>query len=209
MDKCIIFDVDGTLVDASSSVAESWNEAARSLGYSFSLTKNDMRSVMGLTMDAIGDKLFPNMEKEKKEKLLKASMEHEIPYLREHPGLLFPKEEETLKTLVKMGYRLAIVSNAQRGYIEAFLYGHPSIKDLFFDHACWGDNELPKGENISILMKRNNIKEAIYVGDTIMDEEASKVANVPFAYASYGFGKSFNPRYILKTFSDLLKLAKP
>ena len=37
-------------------------------------------------------------------------------------------------------------------------------------------------------MKRNDIKRAIYVGDTIKDKKAAEYANIPFVYASYGFG---------------------
>ncbi len=44
-------------------------------------------------------------------------------------------------------------------------------------------------ENIKLLMERNKIQNAIYVGDTIGDYKATVSANVPFVYAKYGFGE--------------------
>ena len=38
-------------------------------------------------------------------------------------------------------------------------------------------------------MQRNQIERAVYVGDTRKDQEACELAQVPFIYASYGFGE--------------------
>ena len=38
-------------------------------------------------------------------------------------------------------------------------------------------------------MERNNIQNAIYVGDTQKDYEASKMAGIDFIHAKYGFAK--------------------
>lgn len=55
-----------------------------------------------------------------------------------------------------------------------------------------GRTQLTKGENISLVIKRNGIDSAFYVGDTIGDQIASKDANVPFVFAEYGFGNTEN-----------------
>ena len=46
----------------------------------------------------------------------------------------------------------------------------------------------PKGENIRLIMERNQIKDAVYVGDTAGDAQACRLAGVPMIYAAYGFG---------------------
>ena len=52
-------------------------------------------------------------------------------------------------------------------------------------------------------MERNNIKSAVYVGDTIHDKEAADYAEIPFVFASYGFGNVTEYDYKLSNFSDL------
>ena len=56
------------------------------------------------------------------------------------------------------------------------------------DYECFGNNGLSKGENISLIVKRNLLKAPLYVGDTQGDYEACQKAGVPFVWAAYGFG---------------------
>ena len=42
--------------------------------------------------------------------------------------------------------------------------------------------------------------------NTIKDKEASQYANIPFIYASYGFGKVDNYDYKIDNISDLLHI---
>ena len=59
MKKGIIFDMDGTLWDSAENVAKSWNLAIQKSGMlEKELTTEDMKNVMGKTMDAIADILF-------------------------------------------------------------------------------------------------------------------------------------------------------
>ena len=52
--KGIIFDMDGTLWDSAENVAKSWNKAIADYGYERApITKEDMYSVMGKTMDVL------------------------------------------------------------------------------------------------------------------------------------------------------------
>lgn len=38
-------------------------------------------------------------------------------------------------------------------------------------------------------MERNHLRRPVYVGDTAMDQEAARLAGIPFLHAAYGFGK--------------------
>ena len=51
-----------------------------------------------------------------------------------------------------------------------------------------------------------NLKKAIYVGDTQMDREAAKLADIPFVFASYGFGQVIDYDFIITELSDIVKL---
>lgn len=78
--------------------------------------------------------------------------------------------------------------------------------DIFKDYECNGNTGLSKGENIELIININNIKNAVYVGDTISDREACKYAKIPFIYASYGFGKVTEYDYKLNSIEDLKKV---
>ena len=62
---------------------------------------------------------------------------------------------------------------------------------------------MSKTYNINLIIKRNNIKDAIYIGNTLTDLKSSIQCNIDFIYASYGFGNINNYRYSLKDFSNL------
>lgn len=160
----IIFDMDGTLWDSAANVAESWNEAIRQDGrLNKALTETDIKGVMGKTMDVIAKLLFPEISEKEQETLLAECCRIENDYLREHGGVLYPDLEDTFKELKKT-YELYIVSNCQKGYIEAFL-DHYHFWDYFSDIECYGNNLLQKGDNIRLLADRNHLDEAVYVGD--------------------------------------------
>jgi phosphoglycolate phosphatase len=57
-------------------------------------------------------------------------------------------------------------------------------------------------------MKRNHLEHSIYVGDTQGDCDAAKLANIPFVYASYGFGEVDRYDYVIKEISDIVKLVE-
>ena len=74
------------------------------------------------------------------------------------------------------------------GYIEAFYKSH-GLEKYFTDYENPGRTGLSKGENIKLVIERNNLKKPVYVGDTNGDYLATKVAGIPFIHAKYGFGK--------------------
>lgn len=144
MKKGILFDMDGTLWDSARQVAESWNLAAAESGYpDCHLTTEDIRSVMGKTMDKIAAQLFPFTKGQEREALLEACCRVENDYLREHGGMLYPDLRPAMEIL-KEKYHLYIVSNCQAGYIEAFL-DHYDFRDLFEDIECYGNNRKQNG----------------------------------------------------------------
>ena len=205
MKKGIIFDMDGTLWDSAAGVAESWNEAILAYGYERKpLTAGDIQSIMGKTMEDIADILFPELNVMQRKELLDLCCRLENDYLRRHGGVLYPDIRKTMEKL-KVNYHLYIVSNCQAGYIEAFL-DYYKFHDLIEDIECYGNNDKPKGENIALLYQRNNLEDAVYVGDIQGDYDASMSAGVRFIHAGYGFGKVEADVPEIQKFSDLIEV---
>ena len=207
-DTLLMFDLDGTLWDSAQAVAESWNEVFLKADPLLpELTAEDVHGVMGMTMKEIGQVLQPAIAPEKREQVFEECCRHEVDYLYDHPGTLYPRLRETLEELRGMGYELAIVSNCQLGYVKAFLHGS-GVGDLFIDYEEWERTGLVKGENIRLVMERNGYRKGLYVGDTRKDEEAARVAGIPFIHASYGFGKTEKPDAVISAFSELPALLR-
>lgn len=185
--KGIIFDMDGTLWDSASGVAKSWTRVVnKEHDKNRVITTQDIQNVMGKTMDRIAAILFPELEEAARLELIDQCGLYENDYLREHGGILYPMLEETLKELSEK-YYLYIVSNCQSGYIEAFLE-HYGFGHYFEDIECYGNNLLQKGQNIRLVVERNQLTDAIYVGDIQGDYDAALEAGITFVHAAYGFG---------------------
>ena len=86
--------------------------------------------------------------------------------------------------------------------MQAFL-DHYEFRKYFDDIEMAGRTGLSKGENISLVIQRNQIEKAVYVGDTAGDQEAAELAGVPFIYAAYGFGDVSSPVYMIDQISGL------
>jgi len=204
----IIFDLDGTLWNSSQNICNAWNvvlnkhnEIKRD-----NFTLEELQKCFGLTMYDIAAKLFPNEEVKKRNELMDELCLYENEYLEKNGGILYPELEEVLSELKKK-YSLFIVSNCQSGYIESFLKAH-HLEKYFKDIECWGNTRVSKGESNKLLMKRNNLKKPVYVGDTDGDAQSAIDAGIDFIFASYGFGEVKKERYKQKIekFSDLKDL---
>lgn len=188
MKKGIIFDLDGTLWDSSKAVVDSWNEAIEKFtDEPYRVTLDMMHGYMGKTMDTIAYEFFCDETKERALELLGICMKYENEYIEAHGGILFDGLEETLTELKNEGYFLSIVSNCQEGYIEAFLKYH-DLEKYFDDTENYGHTGKDKDYNIKLVVERNNLDKAVYVGDIMGDYNSTMKAGLPFIHAAYGFG---------------------
>lgn len=202
MKKSIIFDLDGTLWDTTEFLPTIWNRVlCRHDNITFRMNKKTINEVMGKTMSQMGETLFPQLSNQEQSLLMDEIGNEEIIFLEQNGAILYEGVKDTISSLSKE-YDLYIVSNSQNGYVQAFLKAH-QMTPYFKDIEMSGRTGLPKGENILLLMKKHNIKKAIYVGDTIFDQTASKYAGLPFIFASYGFGKNLKCDIQIDTIRDL------
>ncbi len=201
----IIFDLDGTLWNT----VDSCLKATRFVKDKHSditkgVTKEQIELAMGKTSDEIVDIYYGYLPREKGEEYANEAFNKNVENLLKEGGTLYPNTRETILSLSKK-YKLYIVSNCVDGYIESFL-NTSGLKDYFDDYESYGRTLLNKGENIKLVISRNNLKNPIYVGDTRGDMEASYYAGIPFVYAAYGFGDVDSFDYKIDNISELLDL---
>lgn len=205
MKKAILFDLDGTMWDSVPQLLGIYNQVlAAHPEAGHQMTLEELRSYMGKNRVALGQAVFPGVSPEEQARLIEVCFEEEMPYLRAHHATPFPHLRETLEKLSR-DYTLAVVSNCQSGYIELF-FETMGVGGFFADHEC-ADTGLTKGENIRLVVERNNISRAIYLGDTISDMEAADFAGIPFVHAAYGFGKPDRETAAISDLSELPALA--
>ena len=200
----IIFDLDGTLWNASKTAAKAWNLALYDIGFSnIVVTEKNIRDFSGIPLGVLLETRFSNIPIDKRNEFIPVYAQYERAIMKEG-GIIFPGVKETLETLAD-NRKLFIVSNCLEGYIENFLeYSKFSI--LFTGHKSSGRTGKTKSENIQLIIQENCLKDSVYVGDTEFDQDACREAGIPFVYASYGFGKVEKPEYYIERFPDILQL---
>ena len=199
----IIFDLDGTLWDPIDTVLAAWNGVITK-ELNRELTRKDFESTMGLQMDEISKKFFPDISNERRRQIVELCSEAERLSLEKQGGALYESVESVVDVLSQK-YKLCIVSNCQEGYIEAF-YKYHQLEQFFLDFENPGRTGLSKGENINLVIERNNLSNPVYIGDTKGDLEAARFAGIPFIYAEYGFGQVSSYEKKIDSFENLLKI---
>jgi len=185
----VIFDLDGTLWDASATMTTAFQVAKNSVDYvDDDITLAQVRAVTGQPYEVVYDELFPNLPAARLAEYRLLCARQELAAARQHGGALYPGLADMLAYLRAQGYRLFIVSNCQLGYVEAFL-AHSQLGPYFEGHQCFGTKRLPKAANIREVVAAHGLRAPVYVGDTAGDLAACQEAGVPFIFATYGFGR--------------------
>ena len=204
--ESLIFDIDGTLWDSRALVAEGYNIQLKKEGLEhLCVTAEDLKPLFGKVMTEIADVILASIDPSDRYDLMERCMETENRYLFEneckigYPGIL-----ETVQELSKR-YRLFIVSNSQCGYPELCME-KLGLTPYIEGHLCFGDTGTSKGKTIRTLMEKHNIENCAYVGDTQGDYEATVEADVPFIWATYGFGTPDGYAAKIDSFEELLNL---
>lgn len=202
--EMIIFDVDGTICDTVDIVYESINTILKNKGIDRKVKLKDIKMSQGLNRVNFAEKCMSFLDKELREKILAEADELKYERINESSLNVYPNVKETIKELSKK-YLISIASNCGYGYIETIL-PKIEIKDYVDDYMAASALNISKADAIKKIMKRNNVKKAIYVGDTLLDKKSSLEANTVFIFAEYGFGNISDVKYKIKSFNELPKI---
>ena len=206
MMDALIFDIDGTLWDSRALVAEGYNIQLRREGLEqLCVTAEDFLPLFGKVMTEIADVIFATVPTPERYALMERCMDTENKYLFENECKIgYPGVPETVRELSKT-YRLFIVSNSQCGYPELCM-DKLGLTPYIEGHMCFGDTGTSKRKTIRTLIEKHNIGTCAYVGDTQGDYEATVEADVPFLWATYGFGTPDGYAAKIDSFAELLNL---
>ncbi len=204
--ESLIFDIDGTLWDTRSLVAEGYNRQLQKEGLHHLCTDADrLTALFGKNAKDLADELLAPVPAPERYALMERCAQSETEYLYAQPcQVSYPMVKQTIEALSRK-YRLFIVSNSQRGYPELCIE-KLGMAPYIQGHLCYGDTGTSKGQTILRLMAEHKIESCVYIGDTQGDYEATLEAGIPFIWASYGFGSPEGYAEKIQTFADLLNL---
>ncbi|MDE6715995.1 MAG: HAD family hydrolase [Muribaculaceae bacterium] len=200
--QALIFDMDGTLWDATASYARIWNICSAEFGVPQNVTADILKQYMGKQLEDILFGLFGCSPSFNVADYISRLSEIEEEMMPQLGGELYPGVFHGLQELSKK-YKLMAQSNCGRLGLKNFMQ-YTNTKPFFCDSLTFGESPVPKAQNIATLMKRNGIERAVYVGDTQGDCDNAHRTGVPFAYAAYGFGSCSNPEYTFISFNELV-----
>ena len=204
--ESLIFDIDGTLWDSRALVAEGYNIQLKAEGLAHLCVNAEMlKPLFGKVMTEIADAILYTIPESERYDLMARCMATENDYLFENECKIgYPGVTETVEALSKK-YRLFIVSNSQCGYPELCI-SKLGLTGFIQGHLCFGDTGTSKGKTIRTLMEKYGIENCAYIGDTQGDYEATVEANVPFIWATYGFGTPDGYAAKIDSVGELLNL---
>ena len=204
--ESLIFDIDGTLWDSRALVARGYNSQLTKEGYShLSVTPEDLKRLFGKTMTEIADILFATLPQDARYPMMERCMAAEAQILHNDPCHIgYSGVAETIAKLSE-NHRIFIVSNSQSGYPQLCME-KMGLTPYVSGHLCFGDTGTSKGQTIRTLMAKHGIENAVYIGDTQGDYEATLEAGVPFIWCTYGFGTPDDYVAKIDKFEELLEL---
>lgn len=198
----LIFDLDGTLWDASAATAKGWTSALEKLGLKRAVTGKEIQSVSGKPYEECVDVLLPDLRDQIPD-LANALNPFEKEAIERDSGVFYEGVLEGIRKLSE-NYKIFLVSNCQDWYMHTFLH-FSGLAPVLSGVDCNGFSGLPKGEMLRRMKTQYSLKNPIYIGDTSGDENATRRADMGFAHVSYGFGTAEFALLRFDSFSELVE----
>ena len=207
--RLIIFDLDGTLVNAYPAIIKSFNYTMQRLNYPFQPAPAIRRAV------GWGDEnlLKPFLKRKDLKKAISIYRRHHKTALLKG-SRLFPKVNKILTYLKNKGYKLAIASNRPTQF-SWILIRHLRL-EKYFDYVLCADrlrHIKPHPEILNKIMQRFSMKpeQTLYVGDMTIDALAGRRAKVKTIIVTTGSSTSYQfkkerPYRVIRRLNDLLKI---
>jgi phosphoglycolate phosphatase len=184
--KLIIFDMDGTLVDSSTTIVNAINYVRSKLNLE-PLSKS-------IILEKVNDpELNPALFFYEVEEFTPQQEEWFSEYYthnHEKELELYPGIKNLLQALKEKGFFLAIATNAYRSSTLQSLT-HLNIVDYFSSIACYDD--VGRGKPAPDMLEKNlkdlklEVKDAIFVGDSERDLMAAKTLKMDYIMINWGF----------------------
>lgn len=211
----IIFDLDGTLINTIDDLGQACNYALAACGFPTHKIE-DYPRLVGNGINKLIEHALP--EKLRQEETVMQVREYFVPYYDEHNcDYTRPYEgiPQLLKTLKEQGHYLAVASNKYQVATEKIVAQlFPGIFDIVLGER---ENIARKPDPqivydiLSTLNTQLSTTNCLYIGDSLVDAQTAKAANLPFVACTWGFCtheqlQSASPDYMVNHPNEILTL---
>lgn len=202
-ETCIIFDMDGTLIDSSAAMTHSVNHVREHLGLG-ALSKKELEYYINEPDQDLPRILYNTPEYNPEHRAL--FKEHYI-----HSSLkseLYPDVDVMLNYLSQRAH-LCIATNANDFFAHHMLEGL-GIKHYF--SAIAGSNNVAAPKPSPLMIEHLiatvgcDASKTLLVGDSIKDEEAALNAGIDFIFAAWGYGRAQSANLRAHNIHELIAL---
>lgn len=191
----VIFDLDGTLVDSASDIAEALNLTLEQWG----LRPVEEATVRGWVGEGVRVLLATALRAQGREDALDRIMPDMMRHYGEcllHRPHAYPGVRETLEALRARDVALAVCTNKPIRFVAPLL-DHLGLRD-FFPALVGGDSlreRKPDPAPLRHLAAQfgRPVERCLMVGDSATDAAAARAAGMPLAMVRYGYLRGFDP----------------
>jgi phosphoglycolate phosphatase len=206
----VVFDLDGTLVDSASDIAEAVNRMLADR----SLPRVDEAVIRGWIGDGVGSLVRSALDHAgsglRLDEVLPGFMVHYEDCLLLAPQV-YPGVRPLLEAMRERGVPAAICTNKPERFVRPLL--RALDLDRHFDVIVGGDSlpqRKPSPEPLLHVVAHFGLRPArcLMVGDSSTDLLTAQAAGVPFAMVTYGYLRGFDPRSVpgIRVIDDLREL---
>lgn len=211
MYRCVLFDMDGTLIDSYTGIFHAYQWAVQQSGIEF---PGD-----ALVRQAIGAPLpyaFETLCGMDSDTTKQAVQQYREYYARKgwHEVSVYPGIEAALKQLKRLGYFIGTATLKREHFAKKILKEQGLIS--YFDLVSGMDENdtLTKVDLIRCCMRTAKVsrRETILVGDSMFDAASAQEAGVAFLAVTYGFGfqdrqewEAKNVHLVAQTAQDIVR----
>lgn len=210
MYKCVIFDFDYTLADSSKGVYQCINYALERLGFS-KVSYSKSCKTIGLSLENTFISLTDNSEIEKIEQFKKIFVHHADKVMTNNT-FIYKYVPKTVNYLKGLGMKLGITSTKFRYRICQILNNNNLIS--LFDFIIGGEDvssQKPNPEGVYKIIETIKVdkNECVYIGDSIVDAETAKNADISYIAVLTGTTKkedliNYRPVLIISRIDELV-----
>lgn len=188
----IIFDLDGTLVDTAPDLAAALNAVLVAEGLA-PVSPSDLRHLVGHGVRAMFEHALLRTSADVGSERMANLTEQFLTYYRTNiakSSKPFPRVPETLDRLATTGAGLGVCTNKAHDLTELLL-NELSLTRHF--PAVVGGGRTPYNKpdprHVLAVMKalNGNCRRAVFVGDSVIDVQAARAAEIPVIAMSYGY----------------------
>lgn len=187
---CVVFDLDGTLIDSARDIARALNRALIERGRP-AVTEDQVRAMVGDGSTMLLRYAFRATGGEPAEAELTATLARFLDiYFEESaaPACLYPNVAETLTSLAERGVALGLCTNKPERITRRVLAALGM--DGLFGAVAGGDTlpvRKPDARHLAWVVERLGGIRAAMVGDNANDVAAARAAGLPVVAVSYGY----------------------